>query len=239
MNGDAAPGVRAQAGPADATPVLVDLVLPCLDEEQALPWVLGRLPSGVRAIVVDNGSTDRSAEIAREHGATVVTESRRGFGAAANAGLEAASAPFTAFCDADASLDPADLPRLLAPVERGEADLVLGRRRPTTGSAWPVHARLANRVLSTLMTRRTGTHLHDLGPLRVAETRRLQALGIRDRRSGFPLEMVLRAAADGWRIRELDVAYRPREGRSKVTGTVRGTLTAISDMSRIFGEVHP
>ncbi|MFC9917444.1 glycosyltransferase family 2 protein [Agromyces binzhouensis] len=217
----------------------IDLVLPCLDEERALPWVLGRLPEGVRAIVVDNGSTDRSAEIAREHGATVVTEPRRGFGAAANAGLEAATAPLVAFCDADASLDPADLPQLVRLVEEGEADLVLGRRRPTSGSAWPIHARLANRVLAARMTRRTGTPLHDLGPMRVARTARLQALGIRDRRSGFPLEMVLRASADGWRIREVDVPYRPREGRSKVTGTVRGTLTAIGDMSRIFHEVHP
>ncbi|WP_401000093.1 glycosyltransferase family 2 protein [Agromyces sp. GXQ0307] len=216
----------------------VDLVLPCLDEERALPWVLERLPDGVRAIVVDNGSTDRSAEIARQHGATVVSEPRRGFGAAANAGLEAATAPLVAFCDADASLDPGDLPALVALVERGDADLVLGRRRPTSGSAWPLHARVANRALAARMTRRTGTRLHDLGPMRVAETARLQALGIRDRRSGFPLEMVLRAAADGWRIRELDVPYRPREGRSKVTGTVRGTLTAIGDMSRIFREVH-
>ncbi|RXZ39975.1 glycosyltransferase, partial [Agromyces binzhouensis] len=130
-------------------------------------------------------------------------------------------------------------PQLVRLVEEGEADLVLGRRRPTSGSAWPIHARLANRVLAARMTRRTGTTLHDLGPMRVARTARLQALGIRDRRSGFPLEMVLRASADGWRIREVDVPYRPREGRSKVTGTVRGTLTAIGDMSRIFREVHP
>ncbi|WP_430647910.1 glycosyltransferase family 2 protein [Agromyces sp. GXS1127] len=219
-------------------PARVDLVLPCLDEERALPWVLGRLPDGVRAIVVDNGSTDRSAEVARDHGATVVREPRRGFGAAANAGLEAATAPFVAFCDADASLDPAELPRLLLPVERGDADLVLGRRRPTTGSAWPVHARFANRVLAARMSRRTGVRLHDLGPMRVAVTARLQGLGIRDRRSGYPLEMVLRAAVHGWRIRELDVPYLPREGRSKVTGTVRGTVTAVGDMSRIFREVH-
>ncbi|BDZ54535.1 glycosyltransferase family 2 protein [Agromyces marinus] len=216
----------------------VDLVLPCLDEERALPWVLERVPDGVRAIVVDNGSTDRSAEIARELGATVVTESRRGFGAAAHAGLEAATAPFVAFCDADASLDPGDLPRLLRLVERGEADLVLGRRRPTEHSAWPAHARLANRVLARRMTARTGTPLHDLGPLRVAATERLRALGLRDRRSGYPLEMVLRAAADGWRIREVDVPYRPREGRSKVTGTLRGTVIAARDMSRILAEVH-
>jgi glycosyltransferase involved in cell wall biosynthesis len=217
--------------------VRVDLVLPCLDEERALPWVLGRVPAGVRAIVVDNGSSDRSAEIARELGALVVTEPRRGFGAAANAGLEAADATYVAFCDADASLDPAEIPRLLAPVERGEADLVLGRRRPTTGSAWPPHARLANRVLAARMSRRTGIRLHDLGPLRLARTAELRALGLRDRRSGFPLEMVLRAAAAGWTVREVDVPYSPREGRSKVTGTVRGTVTAVVDMSRIFALV--
>lgn len=226
----------APDGPANG--IRVDLVLPCLDEERALPWVLGRLPHGVRAIVVDNGSTDRSAAVALEHGATVVTEARRGFGAAAHAGLEAANAPFVAFCDADASLDPAELPQLLELIDRDEADLVLGRRRPTRGSAWPAHARLANRVLAARMTRRTGIRLHDLGPMRVARTAPLRALGLRDRRSGFPLEMVLRAAADGWRIREVDVAYRPREGRSKVTGTVRGTLTAVADMSRIFAEVR-
>ena len=219
------------------TAVRVDLVLPCLDEEHALPWVLGRLPEGVRAIVVDTGSTDRSAEVAHELGALVVTEPRRGFGAAANAGLEAADAPYVAFCDADASLDPAELPRLLELVEHGGADLVLGRRRPTRRGAWPAHARFANRVLAARMSRRTGIRLHDLGPLRVARTAELRDLGLRDRRSGFPLEMVLRAAAAGWTIREVDVAYAPREGRSKVTGTVRGTVTAIADMSRIFAEV--
>ena len=215
----------------------VDLVLPCLDEERALPWVLGRLPDGVRAIVVDNGSTDRSAEIARELGAHVVSEPRRGFGAAAHAGLEAADAPLVAFCDADASLDPAELPRLVELVEHGGADLVLGRRRPTTRGAWPLHARLANRVLAARMSQRTGIRLYDLGPLRVARTAELRALGLKDRRSGYPLEMVLRAAAAGWSIREVDVAYAPRAGRSKVTGTLRGTITAIADMSRIFAEV--
>ncbi|MFD4421155.1 glycosyltransferase family 2 protein [Agromyces sp. NPDC058484] len=215
----------------------VDLVLPCLDEERALPWVLGRVPAGVRAIVVDNGSTDRSAEIAREFGALVVTESRRGFGAAADAGLEAADAPLVAFCDADASLDPAELPHLVRLLEQGGADLVLGRRRPTTGGAWPLHARLANRVLAAMLSRRTGIRLHDLGPLRVARTAELRALGIRDRRSGYPLEMVLRAVAAGWSIREVDVAYAPRAGRSKVTGTLRGVVTAVADMSRVFAEV--
>ncbi|GAA4378379.1 glycosyltransferase family 2 protein [Agromyces bauzanensis] len=217
-------------------PAHIDLVLPCLDEEGALPWVLGRLPDGVRAIVVDNGSTDDSAAVARDLGALVVTEPRRGFGAAAHAGLEAADAPLVAFCDADASLDPAELPRLAAPLDRGEAELVLGRRRPTTSGAWPLHARLANRVLASRVSRRIGIRLRDLGPMRVAATSSLRALALRDRRSGYPLEMVLRAAAAGWRIREVDVAYAPRVGRSKVTGTVRGTITAIADMSRVFAE---
>lgn len=215
----------------------VDLVLPCLNEAQALPWVLGRVPEWARAIVVDNGSTDGTGDVARDLGATVVVETQRGFGAAANAGLSAADAPFVAFCDADASLDPAELPRLLDPVESGETDLVLGRRMPTARGAWPPHARFANWVLAREMTRRTGIRLHDLGPMRVARTAELQKLGMRDRRSGFPLEMLLRAHAAGWNIREMGVPYAPRVGRSKVTGTARGTMTAIGDMSRIFGEV--
>src|SRR5690242_10684370 len=124
--------------------VAVDVVLPCLDEAAALPWVLGRIPQGYRAIVVDNGSTDGSAELARSLGALVVTESQRGFGAACHAGLLSATAEYVCFCDCDASLDPAELPDLVATVSAGTVDLVLGRRRPTRGGAWPVHARLAN-----------------------------------------------------------------------------------------------
>ncbi|WP_022889429.1 glycosyltransferase family 2 protein [Agromyces italicus] len=215
----------------------VDLVLPCLDEERALPWVLNRVPTWCRAIVVDNGSSDRSADLARERGALVVAEPRRGYGAAVAAGLAAVRAPLVAVCDADASLDPSELARLVDAVEHGDADLVLGRRRPTTRGAWPVHARLANRVLAARVARRTGVRLHDLGPIRVARTQALRALGVRDRRSGYPLELVLRAAAAGWRIREVDVPYTPRAGRSKVTGTVRGTVTAVADMSRVFAAV--
>lgn len=215
----------------------VDVVLPCLDEEGALPWVLGRLPEGWHAIVVDNGSTDDSARVAAEHGATVVQEARRGFGSAAHAGLEAATADYVAFCDADASMDPADLVALAAPVMAGEADLVLGRRRPTTRGAWPVHARLANLALSHLMRRASGVALHDLGPMRVARRRALLDLDLKDRRSGYPLEMVLRASEAGWRIVEQDAPYSPRVGRSKVTGTIRGTSVAIKDMSRLLREV--
>ena len=214
--------------------ILVDVVFPCLNEEQALPWVLSRLPEGYRAIVVDNGSTDDSARVAAEHGALVITEPRRGFGSAAHAGLLAATAPIVAFCDADASMDPADLPLVVDPVVRGEADLVLGRRRPTARGAWPVHARIANRALALLMRRATGVRLHDLGPMRAARREALLGLDLHDRRSGYPLEIVLRGHAAGWGIREVDTPYAPRVGRSKVTGTVRGTITAIKDMSRLL-----
>jgi glycosyltransferase involved in cell wall biosynthesis len=212
----------------------VDVVFPCLNEEKALPWVLGRLPEGYRAIVVDNGSTDRSAEVARSLGATVVSEPRRGFGSAAHAGLLAATAPVVAFCDADASMDPRDLPSVVDPVAERRVELVLGRRRPTTRGAWPLHARIANRALAQLMRNATNLDLHDLGPMRAANRAALLALDLKDRRSGYPLEMVLRGHEVGWRVLEVDAPYSPRIGRSKVTGTIRGTYTAVLDMSRLL-----
>ncbi|MDJ0335929.1 glycosyltransferase family 2 protein [Salinibacterium sp. G-O1] len=215
------------------TPI-VDVVFPCLNEEGALPWVLSRLPEGYRAIVVDNGSTDRSAEVALEHGALVVTEPIRGFGSAAHAGLTAATAPIVAFCDADASMDPADLPKVVDPVRAGTSDLVLGRRKPTTRGAWPIHARIANRALALLMRRATGITFSDLGPMRAARRDAVVALDLRDRRSGFPLEFVLKAHNAGWRITEVDTPYSPRVGRSKVTGTLKGTIIAVKDMSRLL-----
>ena len=217
---------------------LVDVVMPCLNEAGALPWLLGRLPGGYRAIVVDNGSTDDSARIAEAAGATVVFEGRRGFGAAAHAGLLRATAPIVAFCDADASMDPQDLPLVVDPVAAGVADLVLGRRRPTTAGSWPVHARIANSTLSWRLRRITGVNIYDLGPMRAARREDLLSLDLQDRRSGYPLEVFLKAADRGWRIREVDTPYAPRVGRSKVTGTVRGTLTAITDMSRLLKDAR-
>ncbi len=214
--------------------MIVDVVLPCLDEAAALPWVLGRIPAGWRAIVVDNGSCDGSAEIAAELGAYVVTEPRRGFGAACHAGLLAAEADHVCFCDCDASLDPALLPEFVRAVAAGESDLLLGRRRPVTPGAWPPHARAANLALSILIRRRTGLRLHDLGPMRAARREALLGLGLTDRRSGYPLQMVVRAADAGWRITERDVPYRPRTGASKVTGTWRGTWHAVRDMRAVL-----
>lgn len=217
-------------------PAAVDVVLPCLDEAGALPWVLERIPSGWRAIVVDNGSTDGSADIARSLGAHVVHEPRRGFGAACHAGLTAATADVVCFCDCDASLDPALLPAVAGAVLAGTADLVLGRRRPLTRGAWPLHARLANLELARMVRRRTGLRLHDLGPMRAARREPLLALALTDRRSGYPLQMVVRAADAGWRVAETDVPYRPRTGRSKVTGTWRGTWQAVRDMRSVLAE---
>jgi dTDP-L-rhamnose 4-epimerase len=212
------------------------VVLPVLDEVEALPWVLGRVPPGFRPLVVDNGSTDGSGDLARSLGARVVVEPRRGFGAACWAGLVAAPDGVVCFMDADASLDPADLPTVVAPVTDGRADLVLAARRPQAG-AWPAHARVANRVLAAGTSRRLGFRLHDVGPMRAARRDGLLALGIRDRRSGWPLEMVVRAAGAGWRVEEVAVPYRPRVGRSKVTGTVRGTVQAVADMTRVLRSV--
>ncbi|MCB5273317.1 putative glycosyltransferase [Arthrobacter sp. SO5] len=212
------------------TEARVDVVLPCLNERGALPWVLARMPEGYRAIVVDNGSTDGSAELAASLGATVVREERRGFGAAAHAGLLASTAEYVAFCDCDGSLDPAQLPSLIAPVMGGSADLVLGSRQPQRGS-WPVHARVANVVLAWQLRRLTGERVTDLGPMRAARRLQLLSLGLQDRRSGYPLEMFLKASLRGWNIIELPVPYAPRTGKSKVTGTLRGTLTAVRDMS--------
>ncbi|MER5874532.1 glycosyltransferase family 2 protein [Streptomyces sp. NPDC060235] len=214
----------------------VDVVLPCLDEAGALPWVLSRIPPGWRALVVDNGSTDGSAELARELGATVVREERRGFGAACHAGLTAATADIVCFCDCDGSLDPGLLRPFVAEVLAGEADLVLGRRRPLERGAWPPHARAGNVALARMLRRRTGLRLHDLGPLRAARREALLGLGLTDRRSGYPLQMVVRAADAGWRVTEHDVPYLPRTGVSKVTGTWRGTWQAVRDMSQVLAE---
>src|SRR5712664_1070472 len=132
---------------------LVDVILPVLNEAEAIPWVLGRLPLGFRPIVVDNGSTDGSAAIARDLGAVVVTQPVRGFGAACWAGLLSATAATVCFMDCDGSLDPQALPTVSGPVESGVADLVMGCRQPGRG-AWPVHARLANRYLARTVSRR-------------------------------------------------------------------------------------
>jgi glycosyltransferase involved in cell wall biosynthesis len=213
---------------------MADVVLPVLDEREALPWVLGRMPAGYVPIVVDNGSRDGSGELAQRLGARVVREPRRGFGAACWAGLSATNADVVCFMDCDGSFDPRELPRVADPVSAGRRDLVLGARAPAPGS-WPAHARAANSLLAWELRRRARVPLRDLGPMRAAPREALLGLGIEDRGFGWPLEMVLRAADAGWRIDEVSVGYHPRSGRSKVTGTVRGTIRAVRDMAAVLG----
>lgn len=213
----------------------VDVVLPCLDEAAALPVVLGAMPRGFRALVVDNGSGDGSAEVAAAHGAVVIREPRRGYGAAAHAGLTAATAEFVCFLDCDGSLDPGVLPELLAPVRQGRADLAVGRRVPVSVEAWPWHARAGNAVIAELLRRR-GLPVHDIAPIRAARRADLLRLGVADRTFGYPLELLCKAAGANWRVLELDVEYRPRAAgtRSKVSGSVRGTLRAVRDMAGVL-----
>lgn len=210
-----------------------DVILPVLDEVGAIGALVAAMPPGYRAIVVDNGSTDGSGAAARAAGALVVDEARRGFGAACWTGLLAAEADVVCFMDGDGSLDPADLPSVADPVLAGRADLVLGRREAERG-AWPPHARLANAYLARRLRRDLGVAVRDLGPMRACGREALLDLGMEDRRFGWPLEMVVRAARADWRIEEVPVPYRARAGRSKVTGTVRGTARAVRDMGDIL-----
>jgi len=213
----------------------VDVILPVLDEAAALPGVLAALPPGYRAIVVDNGSRDGSAAVAARCGATVVAEPRRGYGAAVHAGVVHATADIVCVIDADGSLDPGELPGLVEPVRSGEADLAVGRRRPSGTGVWPWHARAGNVVLAALLRRR-GLAVRDIGPVRAARRADLLALAVTDRAFGYPLELLLRAGQAGWRIREVDVRYGPRAAgtRSKVSGSVCGTLRAARDMGRVL-----
>jgi glycosyltransferase involved in cell wall biosynthesis len=212
----------------------VTVVLPCLNEASSLPGVLAAMPAGYRALVVDNNSTDGTAEVARRHGAEVITEPRAGYGSAVHAGVAAATAPVVAVLDADGSLDPRDLPRLVDELDRG-ADMAIGRRRPVSGLRWPWHARLGNAAVCWRLRTRHGLAVHDIAPMRVARRDALLDLGVTDRRSGYPLELLVRAAAAGWQVVEHDVAYGPRTGGvSKVSGSLRGSMTAAVDFWRVI-----
>jgi glycosyltransferase involved in cell wall biosynthesis len=202
----------------------------------ALPWITQSLESvsGVETVVVDNGSSDGTAEVARSLGATVIDEPRPGYGAAVHAGLEAATADHVAVMDGDGSMDPADLVPLLDLVVLGHADLAVGRRRPTRRGVWPWHARAGNALVLWWLRRRIGLPLHDIAPMRVARRELLLGLGVEDRRFGYPVELLQKATVAGWRFSEHDVSYRPRADgtRSKVSGSIVGTVRTARDFAR-------
>lgn len=205
------------------------LIIPALDEAEAIGDIVTRVPRDVveDVIVVDNGSIDDTAGVAARAGARVVTEPRRGYGSACWAGVCAVGADAEAivFLDGDGSQDPADIRRVLEPLRAGAADLVLGARR--LEGAHPLHASAGTRLVAAFVSWRYRVRLSDLGPLRAIRADLLRRLGMRDRAFGWPVEMVVKAAAHGARIAEVEVAHRARQaGRSKVSGTVIGSLRA-------------
>lgn len=212
------------------------MVIPCRDEGPALPTVLADVPEGWHVIVVDNGSTDDTAAVARSLGATVVPEPRPGYGAAVHAGVLAATADHVAVMDGDASMRLRDLVPMLDLVRAGTVTMAVGRRRPVSRGVWPWHARAGTLALATMIRRRSGFGIHDLAPMRVCRREDLIALGVEDRRFGYPLELMLRAAAAGWTVREIDVDYDRRAAgtRSKVSGSVRGTARVIHDFAGVL-----
>lgn len=213
-----------------------DIVIPCRDEARALPLVLADVPAGFRAIVVDNGSTDGTAAVARSLGATVVVEHQPGYGAAVHAGVLAADAPYVAVIDGDDSMSLDVLAPMLDAVRSGDATMAVGRRRPIRRGVWPWHARFGTKILATWLRRSSGLAIHDLAPVRVSPRAELLGLGVQDRRFGYPLELMRKAAVADWTVREFDVDYRPRAAgtKSKVSGSVRGTLRTIVDFARVM-----
>ena len=215
----------------------VCVVLPALDEADALPAALAGRPLEPRYLVVDNGSTDGTPDVARRLGAEVVPEPRRGFGQACWTGAQAAAGScVVVFMDADATCDWRDLTAVAGPVLAGEADLVLGHRprhlRRPGAMAW--HVAAANRTLAWLCGRLAGTEVHDIGPFRAIRRDALLRLRLRDRTYGWPLEMVLGAGRAGLRVAGVPVRYRPRAGPSRVTGKPWPTIKAAAPMPRVL-----
>ncbi|MCB9777848.1 MAG: glycosyltransferase family 2 protein [Alphaproteobacteria bacterium] len=221
---------RDQTSPEARRYPTVAVVIPALDEERSLPLTLAEIPPVGHVIVVDNGSTDGTARVAAEAGAVVVSEPRRGYGQACQAGIARAAAlgaEILVILDADHSDYPEELPLLVDPILAGDADLVLGERvsRAEPGSLMP-QQRYGN-VLATFLIRRvTGHRYRDMGPFRAIRMDALLALGLVDPNYGWNVEWQIKAVRQGLRIREVPVGYRPRIGQSKISGTVRGTVRA-------------
>jgi glycosyltransferase involved in cell wall biosynthesis len=211
--------------------VRLSVVIPTRNERAAIAHVLSDLPADLvtEVIVVDNGSTDGTAEIAAAMGARVISEPRRGYGQACLTGLACANAPdIVVFLDGDYSDRPAELPRLLAPIVEGRADIAIGSRLadPRAQGALPWHARFGNRLAAGLITSLYGIKISDLGPFRAARADVLRAVKLEETTYGWAVEMILKGAIGGFRIVEVPVSYHPRIGKSKISGTLRGTLGA-------------
>ncbi|CAM3864049.1 glycosyltransferase family 2 protein [Tsukamurella ocularis] len=213
-------------------PDAVTVVIPCRNEAESIGPVIEALPAGYTALVVDNGSTDGTAAVARRAGARVVTEPRPGYGSAVHAGIRAARTEVVCTVDGDGSMHPGELVPLVAAV-RGGADLAVGRRRPDPTGVWPWHARVGSALVAARLRSRYGLPLHDIGPMRAARREAVLGLGVVDRRSGYPVELLARAGAAGWTVVERPVRYGPRTGgSSKVSGSVTGSMRATVDFLR-------
>jgi glycosyltransferase involved in cell wall biosynthesis len=207
----------------------VSLIIPALNEAECLSHLLAEVPTGLvdQLLVVDNGSSDNTADVARASGAQVIAEPRRGYGYACAAGAIAAGGDVLAFMDGDGSFVPGELPNLLAPLEQGTADLVLGSRMLgyPRKIAMPPHQRLGNQLFTRVLRYRFQLRLTDLGPYRAIRRELLLELDMQERTYGWPLEMIIKTASRRRSIVEIPVTYRPRlAGHSKVGGTLRGSL---------------
>ncbi len=218
----------------------IALVIPALNEEVALSYLFAELPRDIAdwIIVADNGSTDSTAAVTRIAGAIIASEPIRGYGRACLKGFEAAStlgADIVIFMDGDGSDDPADLPMMLAPIREGHADLVIGSRvtERSERGAIPPQARLGNWMTSRLLSLLYKVNLHDIGSFRVIPCSLLEALQMSEMTFGWPVEMLVKAARANYRIVELPIHYRRRShGRSKVAGTLSGSIKAAYAMLR-------
>lgn len=209
----------------------VSVIIPTRSEAQAIGRVIADIPADLvtEVIVVDNNSTDGTPEIAAHAGARVITESRRGYGQACLTGIANANAPdVVVFVDGDYSDRPVELPLLLAPIAEGRAEIVIGSRLagPRTPGALPWHSRLGNWLAASLITNLYGIKISDLGPFRAARADVLRAVELEETTYGWAVELILKGAAQGFRIVEVPVSYHPRIGKSKISGTFKGTVGA-------------
>ena len=207
------------------------VIIPTLNEEASIGSVLAAIPPGsiAEVIVVDGGSSDRTVEIAQAGGARVIHEPKRGYGRACASGAATAQGDVVVFLDGDGADDPAQLPDLLAPMQAGQADMVLGLRLAgkLAAGTMPWHQRFGNWLAAVLIRGLYKLPITDLSPFRAVDREKLLVLGMREMTYGWPTEMIVKAARQEWRIMEVPVRYRPRlGGSSKISGTIKGTILA-------------